>query len=136
VARSVFVSFLLVFHRALPDLQRMKHKPDQAFGHREVFCFFLEKRSDRSNLIYPTSAYAGSKRLSAEIREDGRTAYRCSWPHFSQIKISLSESKVNFADRCNLKRSLPRLGRRFGEVGPVDFSGHRNRGSIQGFDES
>jgi hypothetical protein len=32
--------------------------------------------------------------------------------------------------------SLPRLGRRFGEVGPVDFSGHRNRGSIQGFDES
>ena len=31
---------------------------------------------------------------------------------------------------------LPRLGRRFGEVGPVDFSGHRNRGSIQGFDES
>ena len=30
---------------------------------------------------------------------------------------------------------LPRLGRRFGEVGPVDFSGHRNRGSIQGFDE-
>jgi hypothetical protein len=34
-------SFVLVFHRALPDLQRMKHKPDQAFGHREVFCFFL-----------------------------------------------------------------------------------------------
>jgi hypothetical protein len=33
--------FFLVFHRALPDLQRMKHKPDQAFGHREVFCFFL-----------------------------------------------------------------------------------------------
>jgi hypothetical protein len=33
--------FILVFHRALPDLQRMKHKPDQAFGHREVFCFFL-----------------------------------------------------------------------------------------------
>ena len=32
---------VLVFHRALPDLQRMKHKPDQAFGHREVFCFFL-----------------------------------------------------------------------------------------------
>src|ERR1035437_4959010 len=32
--------------------------------------------------------------------------------------------------------SLPRLGRRFGEVGPVDFSGHRSRGSIQGFDES
>ena len=44
MARSVFVSFLLVFvilvlHRALPDLQRMKHKADQAFGHREVFCF-------------------------------------------------------------------------------------------------
>jgi hypothetical protein len=33
--------FFLVFHRALPDLQRMKLKPDQAFGHREVFCFFL-----------------------------------------------------------------------------------------------
>src|SRR5271167_1961975 len=33
--------FVLVLHRALPDLQRMKHKPDQAFGHREVFCFFL-----------------------------------------------------------------------------------------------
>ena len=33
--------FFLVFHRALPDLQRMKHKPDQALGHREVFCFFL-----------------------------------------------------------------------------------------------
>jgi hypothetical protein len=33
--------FVLVFHRALPDLQRMKHKPDQAFGHREVFCFLL-----------------------------------------------------------------------------------------------
>ena len=32
---------ILVFHRALPDLQRMKHKPDQAFGHRQVFCFFL-----------------------------------------------------------------------------------------------
>ena len=31
--------FFLVLHRALPDLQRMKHKPDQAFGHREVFCF-------------------------------------------------------------------------------------------------
>jgi hypothetical protein len=31
---------------------------------------------------------------------------------------------------------LPRLGSRLGEVGPVDFSGHRNRGSIQGFDES
>jgi hypothetical protein len=29
---------ILVFHRALPDLQRMKHKPDQAFGHREE-CF-------------------------------------------------------------------------------------------------
>ena len=33
--------FFLVFHGALPDLQRMKHKPDQAFEHREVFCFFL-----------------------------------------------------------------------------------------------
>jgi hypothetical protein len=33
--------FFLVLQRALPDLQRMKHKPDQAFGHREVFCFFL-----------------------------------------------------------------------------------------------
>jgi len=33
---------LLVLHRALPDLQRMKHKADQALGHREVFCFFLE----------------------------------------------------------------------------------------------
>ena len=33
--------FFLVFHRALPDLQRIKHKPDQALGHREVFCFFL-----------------------------------------------------------------------------------------------
>jgi hypothetical protein len=31
--------FFLVFHRALPDLQRMKHKPDQALGHREVFLF-------------------------------------------------------------------------------------------------
>jgi hypothetical protein len=30
--------FFLVFHRALPDLQRMKHKPDQALGHREE-CF-------------------------------------------------------------------------------------------------
>ena len=30
-----FANFFLVFHRALPDLQRMKHKPDQAFGHRE-----------------------------------------------------------------------------------------------------
>jgi hypothetical protein len=35
--------FFLVLHRALPDLQRMKHKPDQAFGHRQVVCFFLEK---------------------------------------------------------------------------------------------
>jgi hypothetical protein len=33
----------------------------------------LEK-SDRSNLIYPMFAYAGSKRLFAEIRKDGRTA--------------------------------------------------------------
>jgi hypothetical protein len=33
--------FILVLHRALPDLQRMKHKPDQAFGHRQVVCFFL-----------------------------------------------------------------------------------------------
>jgi hypothetical protein len=32
---------VLVLHRALPDLQRMKHKPDQAFGHREALCFFL-----------------------------------------------------------------------------------------------
>ena len=31
---------------------------------------------------------------------------------------------------------LPRLGRRFGEVRPVDFSGQQNQGSIQGFDES
>jgi hypothetical protein len=30
---------VLVLHRALPDLQRMKHKPDQALGHREVFLF-------------------------------------------------------------------------------------------------
>jgi hypothetical protein len=30
---------ILVFHRALPDLQRMKHKPDQALGDREVFLF-------------------------------------------------------------------------------------------------
>jgi hypothetical protein len=35
------MSSFLVLHRALPDLQRMKHKPDQALGHREVFCFFL-----------------------------------------------------------------------------------------------
>ena len=32
-------SFVLVLHRALPDLQRMKHKPDQALGHLEVFLF-------------------------------------------------------------------------------------------------
>ena len=38
---SVLVFSFLVLHRALPDLLRMKHKPDQAFGHREVFCFFL-----------------------------------------------------------------------------------------------
>jgi hypothetical protein len=36
-----FANFVLVLHRALPDLQRMKHKPDQALGHRDVFCFFL-----------------------------------------------------------------------------------------------
>jgi len=33
------ILFFLVLHRALPDLQRMKHKPDQALGHREVFLF-------------------------------------------------------------------------------------------------
>jgi hypothetical protein len=41
VAGGAVADFVLVFHRASPDLQRMKHKPDQAFGHREVFCFFL-----------------------------------------------------------------------------------------------
>ena len=33
--------FLPSFPWALPDLQRMKHRPDQAFEHREVFYFFL-----------------------------------------------------------------------------------------------
>jgi hypothetical protein len=37
---------ILVFHRALPDLQRMKHKPDQALGHREVFLFLPSFPSD------------------------------------------------------------------------------------------
>ena len=38
VMLSVLVFSFLVLHRALPDLLRMKHKPDQAFGHREE-CF-------------------------------------------------------------------------------------------------
>jgi hypothetical protein len=37
VMSSFLVFFFLVLHRALPDLQRVKHKPDQAFGHREGF---------------------------------------------------------------------------------------------------
>ena len=39
VATIFLADSFLVLHRALPDLRRMKHKPDQPLGHREVFLF-------------------------------------------------------------------------------------------------
>ena len=53
--------FFLVFHRALPDLQRMKHMPDQAFGHREVFCFFLAEL-----LLADSGADDGARAIGAD----------------------------------------------------------------------
>ena len=53
--------FFLVFHRALPDLQRMKLKPDQAIGHREVFCFFLAEL-----LLADSGADDGARAIGAD----------------------------------------------------------------------
>ena len=69
--KAIPSSFILVFHSALPDLQRMKHKPDQAFGHREVFCLFLYQRAETLTHLAAFAVFAAHDHPSEITRGFG-----------------------------------------------------------------